>query len=479
MTPDTPGDFSADELRAWLHRAADWIADYRETIAQRPVAPDVKPGGIESAFSAAPPEQAVGMPDLFAQFDRAILPGILHWGHPRFLGYFGCTTTAPGIVAEMLAAALNVNAMTWRVSPAASELEGLVLRWLRQMLGLPAEFEGVVFDTASVGLVHALAAARENAPGFSVRKHGLGAAPRLRIYASDQAHSSAEKAAIVLGIGEENVVRIASDAQFALRPDALRAAIAEDARRGFKPMAVIATIGTTSTASVDPVPEIADICAAEKLWLHVDAAYGGAIALLPERRALCAGWERADSIIINPHKWLFVPLDFSALFLRDLRKLRAVFSLVPEYLRADALETTRNYMDYGFQLGRRFRALKAWMVWSAFGREGLEQRIREHCRLAERFAEWVENDARFELMAPVRMGVVCFRARDFSDEQNARLADAINAGGETWLTQTKLRGVTALRIGLGNILTTEQHLAEAWEAIRRERDRLAASRNVT
>src|SRR6266487_2372464 len=406
------GDTPLEEFRKQLHELADWIADYREKIEILPVAPNARPGAIIAALPKKAPEEGESFDQIFGDVERLILPGMVHWGHPMFLGYFGWTTTAPGILGEIITAPLNVNAMTWRTSPAATELETLVVDWLRQWMQLPKEFGGVVYDTASVGVMHALAVAREEAAPF-VRKFGLAGRsdlPRFRVYASDQGHSSAEKAAIVLGLGEENVQRVPCDAEFRMDVSALRAMIARDLREQFKPLAAIATVGTTSTASVDPVPEIAKICREHKMWLHIDGAYGAGLALLPECKSITAGWNEADSIVVNPHKMLFVPLDFSALYMRDIGRLHRLFALVPEYLHLrDPDSAEINYMDYGVQLGRRFRALKAWVVWRAFGREGIAARIRDHLRLANLFAEWVENDKRFELAAPVVMPVVCFR----------------------------------------------------------------------
>jgi aromatic-L-amino-acid decarboxylase len=362
---------------------------------------------------------------------------------------------------------------------------------------LPQEFGGVVYDTASVGVMHALAVAREEAAP-SVRKRGLvgAGAPVFRIYASEQAHSSAEKAAIALGLGEENVQRVPTDAAFCMESSSLRQIITRDLRDGFKPLAAIATVGTTSTASVDPVREIASICRDFKMWLHIDGAYGAGFAILPECRSLTEGWSDADSIVVNPHKSLFVPLDFSVLYVRDIERLRRVFTLVPEYLRGDTVEAQKNYMDYGIQLGRRFRALKAWVIFRSFGRDGMAERLREQMRLANLFADWIRNDDRFELAAPVSMGVVCFRfvGRDaaaspaFSarpavapydavrgdesklDALSSDIVERINASGRAYLTQTKLRGQTVIRIGLGNVLTTEAHMRKAWHLIRETAD---------
>ncbi|HEV3393838.1 MAG TPA: pyridoxal-dependent decarboxylase [Chthoniobacterales bacterium] len=483
-----PGDTPPEIFRKQIHQLADWIADFREQLGTLRVAPNDKPGAIRAALPAQPPEQGEAFEKILADIDRLIVPGMVHWSHPMFLGYFGWTQTAPGILGEMATAPLNVNAMTWRTSPAATELETVVVDWARQLVGLPEEFGGVVYDTASVGIMHALAVAREEAAP-STRKSGLTGRnlPRFRIYTSDQAHSSVEKAAIALGLGEENVQRVPSDADFRMDVAALRAMIDRDlASRdgGIKPLATVATVGTTSTASVDPVPEIAKVCREHKMWLHVDGAYGGGFAILPEYEWLTQGWPDADSIIINPHKTLFVPLDFSILYVRDLERLRRVFTLVPEYLRGDTIEAEKNYMDYGIQLGRRFRALKAWVIWRSLGRSGMADRLRDQMRLANELVDWIKDDNRFELAAPVVMPVVCFRFladKEASstanpaqtDSLNSEIVERINASGRAYLTQTKLRGRTVMRIGLGNVLTTEQHLRSAWELIRKKSDEVA------
>ena len=482
------GDFGDEEMRAQLHRVADWIADYRGTIEQRAIVPGVKPGEIAAGFAPHAPHAGASMDVMMRELDALIMPGIVHWGHPAFLGYFGSTSNGPALLGEMIAAALNVSAMTWRTSPAATELEGVVLTWIREMIGLPDAFMGIVYDTASVALMHALAAAREVA-GSEIRTRGLAGREELRafrVYASDQAHSSVEKAMIVLGLGEENVVRVRSDESFRMDVRELERAIASDVAAGLRPMAVVATVGTTSTASIDPVAEIADVCTKCGVWLHVDAAYGGALAMLPERRYVMAGAERADSVVVNGHKWLFVPLDFSALYTRRPEVLRAVFALTPEYLRGDAdASGAVDYMDYGIQLGRRFRALKAWMAIRSFGREGMEARIREHCRLAELFAGWVEGDPYYSTAAPVTMAVVCFRfsppgvSEEEGDELNEQIVEAVNAGGDAYLTHTTLRGRRVMRIGVGNALTGERHLAHAWRLIRDEGARLSHPGSVT
>jgi aromatic-L-amino-acid decarboxylase len=469
--PQSPGDTPREEFRKQLHELADWVADFRENIESLRVAPREEPGAIRAQLPAQAPEEGESFEKILNDVNRVIVPGMVHWSHPMFLAYFGWTTTAPAILGEIVTAPLNVNAMTWRTSPAATELETLMIDWIRQWVHLPQQFGGVVYDTASVGVMHALAVAREEAAPF-VRKRGLvgAGAPVFRIYASEQAHSSAEKAAIALGLGEENVQRVATDSLFRMDASALREMIACDVRDGFKPLAAIATVGTTSTASVDPIPEIARICREFKMWLHIDGAYGAGFAILPEYQSITAGWSDAESIVVNPHKSLFVPLDFSVLYVRDLEKLRRVFTLVPEYLRGDTVEAQKNYMDYGIQLGRRFRALKAWIIFRSFGREGIAARLREHIRLANIFADWIKKDNRFELAAPVSLGIVCFRFvsgdENELDKLNSEIVEEINASGRAYLTQTKLRGQTVMRIGLGNVLTTEDHLRKAWKLIR-------------
>ncbi|MFN2492043.1 MAG: aspartate aminotransferase family protein, partial [Pyrinomonadaceae bacterium] len=347
--PSLLGDFSEETFRAAIHQVADWIVDYRSRLDERSISSSTLPGEVSARLPDDLPELGAPIESILKDFQKLILPHLVHWGHPAFLGYFGSTTTAPGILGEMIAAALNVSAMTWRTSPAATELETVVLEWLRRMLDLPETFSGVVYDTASVATLHALAAARESL-NYDIRTHGLSdrpEIPRLRIYASDQAHSSIVKAAITLGIGEMNVQRIPSDDLYRMDLERLKESVERDRRAGFLPVAVVAMVGTTSSAAVDPIPGIARFCRAQNIWLHVDAAYGGAMALLPEGKHLMEGVEAADSVVVNPHKWLFVPLDFSTLYITRPELLRAVFSLVPEYLRGDAEQGEINYMDYG------------------------------------------------------------------------------------------------------------------------------------
>jgi aromatic-L-amino-acid/L-tryptophan decarboxylase len=475
---EATGDWPPELFREAGHRTVDWVADYLARVEALPVLARVQPGEVRRSLPANPPQHGEPFEDLLADLDRVVLPGVTHWNHPGFLAYFGITASGPGILGEMVGAALNTNAMLWRTSPATTELEQGVLDWLRGMIGLPAPRFGLLTDTASTSTLVALAAARESVPGLEVRERGLSApgTPRLRLYTSVEAHSSVEKAAIVLGLGREGVRKIPSDDAFRMDVAALAAAVREDRAAGWLPFAVSATVGTTSTTSVDPVPAIAEICGREALWLHVDAAYAGSAAVLPEKRWCLAGCEHADSLVTNPHKWLFVPIDASALFLRHPEVLRRALQLVPDYLQTSAAPDAVNLMDYGFQLGRRFRAIKLWWVIRAFGVEGIRRRIAEHCRLGELFASWVAADPGFELAAPVPFSTVCLRATwpgvapEERDARNERILERVNADGRVFLSHTKLRGAYTLRVAIGNLRTEERHLRTAWDLLRAARE---------
>ncbi|HEX6507549.1 MAG TPA: pyridoxal-dependent decarboxylase, partial [Chloroflexota bacterium] len=442
---DQPVDMPAESFRESGHRVVNWLADYFEHVEEFSVLSRNRPGDIVSALPPSAPERGEDMDTILRDFERVILPGITHWNHPAFFAYFAVTGSAPGVLAEFLAAGLNVNAMLWRTSPAATELEAATLDWLRQMVGLPNSFEGVIYDTASISSLVAIAAARE-AIGKEIRQRGMAGRsdlPSLRLYCSDQAHSSIEKDAITLGIGQDGVRKIGTDAQFRLDVEELKSAIARDLADGRLPFCVVATVGTTSTTSIDPVAAIADICQRHHLWLHVDAAYGGMAAILPEMRWVLNGVERADSVVVNPHKWLFTPIDLSAFYSRRLDVVADAFSLVPAYLRTSEGDEVRNYMNYGPQLGRRFRALKLWFVLRSFGREGIIIRLREHIRLARLFTDWISGDPDWELMAPTTFSTVCFRfhpakVHDGLDELNVAIEEAINATGEAFISHTVL-----------------------------------------
>jgi aromatic-L-amino-acid decarboxylase len=495
---DFRGDVPPERFIEYGKRLVEWIGEYLANPERYPVVSRAKPGEIAAALPASPPRIGESLDDIIADFERVIVPGITHWNHPGFFAYFSISASAPGILAEMLTAALNVNAMLWKTSPAATELEDRALDWLRQMLGLRDGWSGHINDTASISTMLALAAARE-ATDLDVRERGMagrGDLPVLRVYCSEHAHSSVDKGAITLGIGHENVVHVPADSAFRMRPAALRDAMLGDISRGMFPMAVVATVGTTSTTSIDPVREIAgvieevavmagtsgsDMGGDRRAWLHVDGAYGATAAIVPEMRHVLDGVELADSFVVNPHKWLFTPIDCSALYVREPEVVRRAFSLVPEYLVTREQGDVVNLMDYGVQLGRRFRALKLWMVIRAFGEEGLASRIRHHCALAREFADWVANDAGWALMAPVPFSLVCFRYAPSGtgeverDEINARILEDVNASGRAFLSHTKLDGRFVLRLAIGNIRTERRHVAEAWRLLRDAASRLSSN----
>lgn len=485
------GDMDSEAFRRWGHRLVDWVAGYLAEVEKYPVLSPLRPGGVRRKCDPRAPEKAEDFDAIVADFESVVLPGITHWNHPSFFAYFPSTGSAPGILGELLIAALNVNGMLWRTAPAAAELEEATADWVRQMLGLPDEFWGVLQDTASVATLCAMAAARDALHELRAGEDGLAGrpeVPRLRLYASAEAHSSIDKAARLLGLGQSNVRRVDTDADYRMDPAALEREIEEDRRVGRRPFCVVATAGTTSTTSVDPLEEIATICARHRLWLHVDAAYAGAAALVEEKRGLFRGWERADSIVVNPHKWMFTPMDCSLLLTRRPEALRAALRVVPEYLRTEEgeRETVHNLMEYGVALGRRFRALKLWIVLRYFGREGIAARLREHMRLARLFANWVDSDPDFERVAPVPFGTVCFRSRPrdladrlarskpedaarvegFLNDLNESLLNRLNSSGRLFLSHTRLDGRYILRLAVGNIRTKESHVRAAWEEIR-------------
>jgi aromatic-L-amino-acid decarboxylase len=457
----------------------DWIADYFENIDQRPVMPAMEPGDLKAQLPSAPPLHGEPMEQIIADVDRLIAPALTHWSHPSFFAYFATSTSGPGIFGELLSAAFDNKSMLWRTSPASTELEEVVLDWLRQMMGLDPGMIGIIYDTASVSSMHAIAAAREGVEQ-RIREEGMSGRPDLpllRVYVSEQAHSSIEKAVITLGLGQRGLRKIPTDSEFRMDVDALADAINEDKRNGYLPFCIVATVGTTSTSSIDPVSKIIPIGEEHAMWLHVDAAYAGSAAVVPELRHILAGCERADSIVTNPHKWLFTPFDLSVLYCRHMDLLKRAFSLVPEYLRTPEQEKVRSGSDYGIQLGRRFRALKLWMVMRYFGHEGLAARIREHCRVARLFASWVDESPDWELLAPVPLALVCFRARpeDVAPEELDALNEAImhrvNASGRALLSHTRLNDKLTLRLSVGNIRTTEQHVRQVWQLLNEELQR--------
>jgi aromatic-L-amino-acid decarboxylase len=418
--------------------ALEWAARYLERVGDYPVLAQVEPGDIRARLPTSPPEQGEPFADVLRDLDEILLPGITHWQSPRFFAYFAVSASEPGILAELLAATLNSVAFLWRTAPASTELEELTLDWTAQLLGLPAGWHGHIEDTASTSTIAALAAGRE-ATGGTV------------VVCSEHAHSSVDKAAKLLGL---QLRKIPADDEFRLRVDTLDLTDAA---------ALVATVGTTSTASVDPVPELADACEDAGVWLHVDAAYAGSAWVCPELRWSQAGVDRADSLVVNAHKWLFTPMDCSLLWSRRPEDLRRAFSLVPEYLRTS--EEVDGLSDYGPALGRRFRSLKLWAVLRCYGRAGLEARIREAVRLAELFEGWVRDEPGWELCAPRHFSLVCFR-RDASDEENEELVARLNRSGELFLSHTRLDGRYVLRLAIGNERTTEEDVRRAWEALR-------------
>ncbi len=462
-----------EEFRRYGHQVVDWIAEYLKDIRQYPVLPDMKPGGLVDRLPAQAPDRGERMDDILEDFERCIVPALTHWNHPRFFAYFANSGSHPGILAEMLMGALNVNGMVWKSCPALTELEQVTLGWLRQWIGLPEQFFGIIYDTASVSTLHAIAAARQMAdPDARTR----GNAPGLVIYTSEQSHSSVDKAGITLGIGQDNIRKIPVDEAFRMRADALREAVERDRRAGKRPFCIVATVGTTSTTSIDPVPAIADIAERCGAWLHVDGAYGGSAAVVPELQGILNGCDRAHSLVLNPHKWLFTPVDCSVLYTRRPEALRQAFSLVPEFLRTAEDPRAINYMDYGVQLGRRFRALKLWFVMRHYGRDGIANLIRKHIAYAQRLAALIREHPDFEIAAPTPFSLICFRYRG-SDEENRALLEAVNASGRAFLSHTVLHGRFVLRLAIGNIATEWEDLEEAWNLIRQIAKRPAMSRS--
>jgi aromatic-L-amino-acid decarboxylase len=473
------GDMPAEEFRRYGHQIIDWIADYFEHIEELPVLAQIEPGDLKAQLPTSPPEKGEPMEAILADVDRLIVPALTHWSHPSFFAYFATSTSAPGIFGELLSAAFDAKSMLWRTSPASTELEEVALDWLRQMMGLDRGLQGIIYDTASVSTLHAVAAAREGVE-LRIREEGMSGRkdlPLLRVYASEHAHSAIDKAVITLGLGQRSLRKIPADSEFRMDVKAFADAVEEDKRNGMVPFCAQGTIGTTSTSSIDPIPEMVEICEKHAMWLHVDAAYAGSAAIVPEMRDILQGCHRADSLVVNPHKWLFTPFDLSVLYCRHMDLLRRAFSLVPEFLRTPEDAKVRHGSDYGIQLGRRFRALKLWMIIRYFGHEGLAALIREHCRLARLFASWVEEADEWELMAPVPFALVCFRARPQmageTDEVRAKRLDAlneailhgVNATGRAFLSHTKLNDKLVLRLSIGNIRTTEKHVRAVWDSL--------------
>lgn len=457
-----------DDFRRSGHQFVDWIADYFENIENFRVLPSVEPGDIKMKIPAVPPARGEATEGIFQDFKETLLPGVAHWQHPGWFAYFPANNSPASVLAEFLTAGLGAQCMVWQTSPAAAELEEAVLDWLRQMIGLPDGFVGVIQDTASTATLCALLSARERATAFETNESGF--AGTLAVYASEEAHSSVEKGVKIAAFGRKNLRRIPTDDAFSLLPDRLEEAIVRDREAGLIPACVVATVGTTSSGAVDPLRAVGEICRKHGLWLHVDAAWAGTAALLPEKRSILDGVELADSFVFNPHKWMLTNFDCSAYFVRDPGTLVRTFEIQPEYLKTGVDARVKNYRDWGIQLGRRFRSLKLWFVIRSYGVEGLQAMVREHIRLAALVKGWVEGDGRFELLAPVALALVCFRLNDGRDEAglnelNRRLLERINASGHVFLTHTALRGKYTLRLVVGQRTTEERHVREAWDIV--------------
>jgi aromatic-L-amino-acid decarboxylase len=450
-----------EDFRRAGHETVDWIAKYLSTVSEMPVLAQTKPGDLLDALPASAPEQGEPFDSILRDFDRLIMPAVTQWNHPRFFAYFACTGSTPAILGEMLAAALNTNGLHWKTSPAVAELEQRALDWMRQWIGLSEEWFGIVYDTASTSSMHAVVCAREL---VDPEARTEGSRNDLVLYTSDQSHMSIEKGAIAVGVGQRNMRKVPSDSEFRMRADALAKMVEEDKRAGKRPFCVVATVGTTSSTSIDPVPQIADIAEKHGMWLHVDCAYAGAAAILPEQRHIMAGVERAHSLVFNAHKWLLTPIDLSAFYTRRPDILRRAFSLTPDYLKTQDDPRAHNLMDYGVPLGHRFRALKLWFVMRYFGRERVEAMIRSHIQWAKDFAALVYAHPKFERIAPVPLSVVCFRYKG-SDDENRAVMEKVNASGRVFLASTVLNGKLTLRLAIGNLETTWKDVQEAWDLL--------------
>ncbi|UCF04592.1 MAG: aspartate aminotransferase family protein [bacterium] len=464
------------DFRRFGYELVDWIADYLDHAERYPVLSRSSPGQTKEGLPAEPPMQGERMEDILADFREIIVPGITHWQHPRFFAYFPATTSGPSILGELLSAGLGVNAMLWQTSPAATELEEVVMDWLRSLLGLPEAFRGVIQDTASTATLCALICARERATDFRISERGIpgwAGEPALRLYTSTEGHSSVEKGARIAGFGSEHVVTVRTDEDNAMNPENLRRCIEEDRSNGLHPCCVVATVGTTSSTAIDPLGPIGVIAENYGLWLHVDAALAGSAAILPEKRWILDGVEKADSFVFNPHKWLFTNFDCSAFYCRHPDILTSALSIQPEYLKTGQDCRVVNFRDWGIQLGRRFRSLKLWFVLRYYGVEGLQERLREHIGLAAGFASWIERSADFELMAPVPLNTVCFRYRPVGatlpeeelEAMNRELMDDVNRSGRIYITHTRLRGTFCLRLSIGQMRTDLDDVKMAWEVL--------------
>ena len=467
-------DMPSEEFRKNGYKLVDWIADYLTNIENYPPLSQVNPGDILKRIPQTPPAKGEEIESVLNDVDKILMDGITHWNHPGFMAYFNSTSSGPGILAELLSAGLGVNGMLWKTSPAFTELEKSMINWFRQMVGLPKNYWGIIYDTASTSSMHAIASAREQL-NLGIREKGMTGrsdVPKLILYCSEQAHNSIDKGALTLGIGLDGIRKIPVNDKFEMIPKKLDEAIKEDIAKGLKPFCVVATVGTTSTTSVDPVEDIADIAEKYNLWLHIDSAYAGVTAMIPEMKWITKGWDRADSLVINPHKWMFTPMDLSVYFTRKPDILKRAFSLSAEYLKTNQDNEVDNLMDYGIQLGRRFRSLKLWFIIRYFGVDGLAERIKNHIKLAQEFKDWIESEKDFDLMAPTPFSTVCFRfnpgnlSEDKLNKVNEDLLEKINQSEKLFLSHTKLNGKFVIRLTIGSIRHERRHIVQAWEIIK-------------
>ncbi len=458
-----------ETFRKYGHEFVDWIADYFDNVRKYPVRPNLKPGDIKSQLPDNPPMESQDMSVIWKDFQDIILPGMTHWQHPGWFAFFPANNSPASVLGEILTAGIGAQCMVWETSPAAAELEEVVVDWLRQMIGLPEGLKGVIQDTASTATLSALVTAREVATGFSCNEKGL--LQGLRVYASKEAHSSIEKGVKIAGYGRENLRYINTDENYAMRPDLLEKAIVDDIEAGYIPACVIATIGTTSSTAIDPLQEIGLLCRKYDIWLHVDAAMTGSAAILEENRGLIPGADKIDSFVFNPHKWLLTNFDCSVFFVRNPEHLIKTMSVNPEYLKTSRDTEVNNYRDWGIQLGRRFRALKLWFVIREYGVQGLREIIRNHIKWAHDFAGWIDSSEEFELLAPVSTNLVCFRwnngKRDDEELEkiNRLLLQKINEPGEVYLTHTTLSGNYAIRMSIGQRTTLKEDVERTWQII--------------
>ena len=468
------GDMPIEEFKKNGYQLIDWIADYLKDIEKYSPLSQVNPGDILKQIPKTPPIKGEEIEKVLSDVDKIIMDGITHWNHPGFMAYFNSTSSGPGILAELLSAALGVNGMLWKTSPAFTELENSMMNWFRQMVGLPQNYWGIIYDTASTSSMHAIAAAREQL-NLKIREKGMAGRkdlPRLRLYCSEHAHNSIDKSALTLGIGLEGIRKISVNNKYEMIAEKLEEVIIEDKQNGWLPFIVVATVGTTSTTSVDPVEKIATIAEKNNLWLHIDSAYAGVTAMIPEMKWITKGWEHADSIVINPHKWMFTPMDLSIFFTRKKEILKRAFSLSAEYLKTIQDNEVDNLMDFGIQLGRRFRSLKLWFIIRYFGVEGISNRLREHIAWAKEFSDWISESKDFELMAPVPFSTVCFRynpgtkSEDDLNKINEQLLEEINASGKLFLSHTKLNGKFVIRLTIGSIRHEKKHVTGAFNLIK-------------